>query len=76
MGTDNEPVYQEIKHLHSDENIGKCESEVNHYKVNQSHKIDDSDNMKSKKNEIIYWQITTEEVPRFKPCTETFIERK
>ena len=71
---DNEPIYQEIKHSHVGGKIDGCDLEEN--KVNVLCKDDESGNIKSKKNETIYWQITTKEVARFKPCTETFIERK
>eukprot|EP00090_Calanus_glacialis_P015214 TRINITY_DN24066_c0_g1_i3.p1 TRINITY_DN24066_c0_g1~~TRINITY_DN24066_c0_g1_i3.p1 ORF type:complete len:237 (-),score=31.85 TRINITY_DN24066_c0_g1_i3:14-724(-) len=71
---DNEPIYQEIKHSHVGGNSEGCDLEEN--KVNFFCKDEESGNIKSKKNEIIYWQITAKEVARFKPCTETFIERK
>ena len=29
-----------------------------------------------KKKEIEYWQITAKEVVKFRPCTETFIQRE
>ena len=71
---DNEPIYQEIKHSHVGGNSEGCDLEEN--KVNDFCKEEESGSIESKKNEIIYWQITAKEVARFKPCTETFIERK
>ena len=29
-----------------------------------------------RKKEIEYWQITAKEVVKFRPCTETFIQRE
>ena len=73
---DNEPIYDEIEHLHSDGNIRECDLEANNNnKVNELCKEDDSEGIKSKKHKIIYWQITAKEVATFKPCTETFIDR-
>eukprot|EP00090_Calanus_glacialis_P046801 TRINITY_DN9368_c0_g1_i1.p1 TRINITY_DN9368_c0_g1~~TRINITY_DN9368_c0_g1_i1.p1 ORF type:complete len:103 (-),score=22.32 TRINITY_DN9368_c0_g1_i1:86-355(-) len=73
---DNEPIYDEIKHLHSGLNNEEYDLEVKNDKENEFCKEDESENIKRKTNKIIYWQITAKEVARFKPCTETFIERK
>jgi hypothetical protein len=72
---DNEPIYDEIEHLHDNKNIVECELEANKSKENKFHREDASANIKSKTNEVIYWQITAKEVATFKPCTETFIKR-
>ena len=59
-----EPIYAEIK------------SKV--LETSELNKIETSSpqNVEGKKNDIIYWQISCKEVAKFKPCTETFIDRK
>ena len=44
-------------------------------KVNKDNAEEVIDNLKAHDKEIIYWQITTKEVAKYQPCTETFIDR-
>ena len=58
-----EPIYAEIK---------PCKVEKTLIKVEQQ----ENEAVQGRKKEIEYWQITAKEVVKFRPCTETFIQRE
>jgi len=78
-----EPIYAEIQpRINSDGKKGVeviSSLEENTSKVNKILEREEGDlcvNNSGKKKEIEYWQITAKEVVRFRPCTETFIQRE
>lgn len=82
---DTEPIYAEIQPRVEAE-MGNGEEvisnlEENTSKVNKILECEEEEEEKSvnscgKKKEIEYWQITAKEVVKFRPCTETFIQRE
>jgi len=74
-GGSEEPIYAEIKPSQASiklEKILKAEQEGE----NPSGGGGGGDGGGGKKKEIEYWQITAKEVVKFRPCTETFIQRE
>ena len=70
-----EPIYAEIKPSQGEiklEKILKAEQESE----NPSGGGGGGGGLGGKKKEIEYWQITAKEVVKFRPCTETFIQRE
>ncbi len=71
-----DPIYQEI-------GVGKKEKINNNDPTNEYEKDEENVSNESEANtgkvgqkkEIEYWQITAKEVVKFRPCTETFINR-
>jgi len=58
-----EPIYAEIKPCKVEKTLNKVEQQ-------------ESEAVPGRKKEIEYWQITAKEVVKFRPCTETFIQRE
>ena len=58
-----EPIYAEIKPCKVEKTLNKVEQQEN-------------EAVPGRKKEIEYWQITAKEVVKFRPCTETFIQRE
>ena len=69
-----EPIYTEIK--------PRAEGEVgsSNFQIDKIPLADEEEGLAlnnfGKKKEIEYWQITAKEVVKFRPCTETFIQRE
>ena len=62
------PIYSEIK---------PTVFEVSAFSGNQKFLAKEhSESNPLEKKEIEYWQITTKEAVKFRPCTETFIKRE
>lgn len=59
-----EPIYTEILPRDNIEKVNKILEE------------EDVEKNVNKKKEVEYWQITAKEVVKFRPCTETFIQRE
>jgi len=83
--TDTEPIYAEIlPKLETEKETGEeviLNIEENASKINKILECEDDEEERSvnscgKKKEIEYWQITAKEVVKFRPCTETFIQRE
>jgi len=83
--TDTEPIYAEIvSKVETGKESGEeviLNMEENTSKINKILECEDEDEERSvnscgKKKEIEYWQITAKEVVKFRPCTETFIQRE
>lgn len=63
-----EPIYQEIKPRTDKDEKREVEEEQVRNKLEEV-------SSQGRKKEIEYWQITAKEVVKFRPCTETFINR-
>lgn len=65
-----EPIYAEIKPSQGSIKLEKI------LKAEQESEKPPGGGGGGKKKEIEYWQITAKEVVKFRPCTETFIQRE
>ena len=72
-----EPIYAEINFKPSLGEIKPNQGEIKLEKILKAGE-QESENPAGggKKKEIEYWQITAKEVVKFRPCTETFIQRE
>ena len=65
---DEEPIYTEIK--------PKLLANVEEKEEKVPEEEDTAVSNSGRKKEVEYWQITAKEVVKFRPCTETFIQRE
>ena len=63
-----EPIYDEIKPKLLE--VSEGESKVDKFSEEEHSQVSTG-----KKKEIEYWQITAKEIVKFRPCTETFINK-
>ena len=73
-----EPIYAEIKPANQGE-IKPSQGEIKLEKILKAEQESENPSgggLGGKKKEIEYWQITAKEVVKFRPCTETFIQRE
>ena len=82
LNTSSDPIYQEIgmavKHKinNNDKSTNeKEEHELEDSSVGSNNLTGQNPGKTGQKKEIEYWQITAKEVVKFRPCTETFINR-
>lgn len=66
-----EPIYQEIKPRSEKKEV----KEEGTKEVEVRNKLEEVPAQTGRKKEVEYWQITAKEVVKFRPCTETFINR-
>lgn len=71
-----EPIYAEIQPRTHESDGKKGSQGTLEESATKANKIVERDEDMNKKKEIEYWQITAKEVVRFRPCTETFIQRE
>ena len=75
-----EPIYAEIKPSQGE--IKPSQGEIKLEKILKAEQESENPSggggggLGGKKKEIEYWQITAKEVVKFRPCTETFIQRE
>ena len=65
---DEEPIYTEIK----PKPLANVEEKEEKVPEDEDTAVSNS----GRKKEVEYWQITAKEVVKFRPCTETFIQRE
>ena len=68
---DEEPIYQEIKPKSEKEEVADTTAEEAERVVRKKAEA----GRRKKSKEVEYWQITAKEIVKFRPCTETFINR-